>query len=794
MRIHVAATIFGLAVLAAACGGGGKSGVLPATGGGANPGAPTSSGQTTHSTISLYIPPPARQASRHPLYISSNTQSFGVFVAATPLSSPPSVSQAQIFPVATPSPCVVASAGGYSCTLVVTAPIGEDYFYVAAFAQASPGANAVPISEYIAGPITVSLSPSPGASPLSFSLNAVANSIAVTVPSPDPGNTPNTQVFTVGVASQVLPLGIVAYDASNNIILTDPTTVFAEPVVVTVQPSPPGVGLVLGTSTCASPSPTQAVHRRRNVQFSGGSASVTITCASDLNNVTFGYDGTITPDANDHITDTFTIAADQATPGPTPAHVVLASSMGQVTLNTDTYVNAAWMQTLPSSAPDAGYLAYVADMAPTQWIIGTYDPANGAVSQGVLAGISSPSAWAFAPNGTVWTIDSGGIDCFTSISAAIGGSAENLLNVKPIAPTTGDTLYPTNLVVDSSNNVWYTGYDDVSESPPSYTGYFPGTQGCAAPSVNPPTAQFTLNNDTADYDPYVSLLPNNAGVAVVSSTYYDTNGIYIVNTTGAGTVNPVLTQLSGSVYGVGGAVDGAGNAFAEYSGFGIGADVEVLSPGGSSTTPLLFLPPTPDVSLPSPEPSGLNVFSLSNGVGANRGMYTDTAYHALGLIESIQGSPMPILVSLPNSADAFEGAYSTTGDEYVLDMDGSENLNVVQMLPTTTWSVPNITLNAACSDAALLTILERGDSGPFTVNIPAAAGVTSTQLPNADHDFWLSIPGGSASFTATVTDAHGRTESFAVTSAPNYDTCGAAHRHPPGAPAHHTKPPLSPRA
>jgi len=111
----------------------------------------------------------------------------------------------------------------------------------------------------------------------------------------------------------------------------------------------------------------------------------------------------------------------------------------------------------------------------------------------------------------------------------------------------------------------------------------------------------------------------------------------------------------------------------------------------------------------------------------------------------------------------------------VLDMDASENLNLVRILPTKTWSVPNISLNSGCGSSALLTILERGDSGPFTVSIPATSGVSATQLPNADHDFWLSAS-GTVSFTATVTDAHGRQEQFNVTSTPSYVTCGLAHR------------------
>jgi hypothetical protein len=156
-------------------------------------------------------------------------------------------------------------------------------------------------------------------------------------------------------------------------------------------------------------------------------------------------------------------------------------------------------------------------------------------------------------------------------------------------------------------------------------------------------------------------------------------------------------------------------------------------------------------------------------------MYVDQDYWALGLIEGVASTPLPILVSIPNSVWVQDAAYSSKGAPYVLDMDANENLNIVRVLPTKTWWVPNLSLNSACSSAALLTILERGDSGPFTVNIPPASGVTATQLPGADHDFWLSAS-GTVSFSATVTDAHGRQETFNVTSTPSSVTCGLAHR------------------
>jgi hypothetical protein len=784
MRIHIAATLFGCAVLAAACGGGGKSGMIPTAG--TAPGAPTTTGQTTHATISLYVPPPARQASRHPLYISSNTQSFGVVVVATPLASPPSPAQAQIFPVATPSPCVTASGGGYSCTLVVTAPLGQDYFYVAAFPQASPGATAVPISEYMAGPITIGSSPSPGASPLSFSLNAVANTVAVTVPSPDPGNTPNTQVFTAGLASQTYPLGIVAYDSSNNIVLSDPTTVFASPVVVTVSPASAGVGLILN-GTCPSPSPVQAAHKReRLTSFPGGPASVSITCAADLSNVSFGYTGITSPDPNDHITDTFTISASQvASPGPSPANVVLASSIQTWQLaSIGNPLSAVYL--LPMSTGPFLYLATNSNGT----MAGTFDPASQTVSASTaLNGAGELYGAAIAPFGNLWTNNSGPLDCYASVAQALAGAAPSPSGLYPVAPN-DDVLYPTNITVDSAGNVWYVALD---EGVTTYAGYFSTASGCSTSIPNPIVAQFSLTGDTGDQYPTIVPLPG-GGVAIQTGESSVTPAlVYTLTTnTASGNVSPAATMTLANGIGWGLAADAAGTLYAAAADDATAGNIETLASGASTFDTLLGLPPTPQGSFPFPQPYTLSAYSPNGTGAADRLMYNDAAYTAFGLIEDVPAAPLPILVSLPNAYDVLQGAYTTDGAEYVPYVDNSFNLQLARVLPTTTWSVPNLQVAAfTCNTSdALLTVLERGDSGPFSVNITGTSGVTSTPLPGADHDAYLTVPGSYPAFTATITDNHGRSQSVAVTTlSSNGYNCGIAHRRNLHAPRTFRKPP-----
>ncbi len=78
MRLRLAFALFALAVFGAACGGGGKSGVIPS---GGNPGGNLpSSAKTTNAVLVLNIPAPNRQVSRRPFYVSPGTQSLGVLV------------------------------------------------------------------------------------------------------------------------------------------------------------------------------------------------------------------------------------------------------------------------------------------------------------------------------------------------------------------------------------------------------------------------------------------------------------------------------------------------------------------------------------------------------------------------------------------------------------------------------------------------------------------------------------------------------------------------------------------
>jgi hypothetical protein len=154
MRLRVSGLFFVLGALLVACGGGGKSGVLPnatqPNGGGTLP------AQATKQLAVVLKFPPANQQShaRKPFFVSANTQSI-VFAVVPNGSGTPTPAQEQTFPVATPSPCATTAAGGETCSFSVAAPYGTDIFYVATFAVPSPNASSSPLASFVSGAIAI---------------------------------------------------------------------------------------------------------------------------------------------------------------------------------------------------------------------------------------------------------------------------------------------------------------------------------------------------------------------------------------------------------------------------------------------------------------------------------------------------------------------------------------------------------------------------------------------------------------------------------------------------------------
>jgi hypothetical protein len=748
MRLRLYGAVFAFAVILAACGGGG-SGIIPGSNGSHGASGTSTSGPTTNKTtraaISLYVPPAGQQDKhRKPFYISSGTQSFGVAVLPYGSTTTPGPSNAQIFPVATPSPCAIASGGGETCTLTVTAPIGTDVFYVGAYATANPGATTVPISAFISGAITISLSPSPGATPLSFTLNGVVYSVAVTVPSPDSGATPNAQVEPAGVATSV-PLGITAEDASGHAILSAPSAPFYTPVVVDASPASEGVTLSLNTSSpCGS-------------SASGSSAS--IDCPGDLNAVVAKYDGTPHPDPSDHLYDTFAIAAtSQPSPAPSPAYVLLASNVltpwQLATEMPDAYFYSVYLYTLAS-----GQLVY-AGSSDSYAYIGTFDPSTETAGTAVQNSNEADFNWlAIAPDGSTWFADTyGDLDCYASAT-----STEQVATVYPNDPSPWGALGVTAVGADKAGNIWYSAYPQATSAPPQYAGYFPSTA-CATPASSP-TPQFALSGDYDEDYLYTTAIANGS-VAMQSEDY---SSVYVMSTSTSPTTIPSMAPVSGNDSAGGITADPLGTLYALFYGDG-GSDVEKLASGGSALTELWSLM-GPTYSATDPTVFG------PNGGAADRLAYVDGYDDAVGIVEApLSASPNPIDAFLPVVGDPLAVTYSSGGGLYVVGYDVSDNLDMDRIYNTTTWTALPV-LYGECSVSAGFTILERGDSGPFTIT--GTAGVTASALSGTDHSYFLSIPSGTESFTLTVVDKNQRTETYTETENPN-DTayCGGARRRP----------------
>jgi hypothetical protein len=157
------------------------------------------------------------------------------------------------------------------------------------------------------------------------------------------------------------------------------------------------------------------------------------------------------------------------------------------------------------------------------------------------------------------------------------------------------------------------------------------------------------------------------------------------------------------------------------------------------------------------------VFSPTSST-ADRASYPDTDFNAAGFVDSLHASPATLLSALPNAYSLYQTAYGSTGAAYILyatynNATGVQGLAIARTVNTTTWSVPVNSVNGAeCSSDAVMSINERGDSGPFSVAASPAANVTISSLPGSDHDYIIQpYDASSATVQLTVTDKNGRT-------------------------------------
>jgi hypothetical protein len=714
MRITVAAGVFGMAVLAAACGGGGKS-VIPPAGTIATNASPTPAAKSKRSmAIVLNIPPASKQSNaRKPFYVSPNTQSIAVAVVPNG-SGTPTPQELQVFPVATPSPCAVnPTTGAESCTFDVVAPFGTDIFYVATFNVASPNPNTTPLASFVSGAIVIA-SAAPAPTPLAFTMNGIVNSVVVTVPSPDPNNTPNTQVFTVEVPTSQ-PLGITPYDVSGSPILSD---TFLVPIGLNVAPASDGVTLAIA-STCSSGS-------------GGSGAGVTVGCAADLSNVKVVYDGSVHPDSNDHIIDTFAIAAAQnPSPSPSPAIVVLQGNEQTYTPNEGgASYSATYLQALSGNV-----VAYMlAGNGDTTASYGTINVSTGALSTPVTLNNTYPLGFfEMSGDGSIWVADALNDDilCYTA------GSSTPTTTV-PLSP-----IVPDDVSFDGTK-IWWTA-SSVTPQNYAYSANLTGT--C---TIGTPT-QYAL--PTLYQDPTLLISPFAAGGIAIDGVA--DGDFYTVTSSGTfTTLNPGFT--GGSGFGGGIAADGTGVTYAAFNNTTNGY---VMSLASITATPAQL------VTFGNVHFGGLAAFG-PNGTAADRIAYANTTYDTLDIIEGPNGaSPIivPATIGYVSFLNGHNVAISTNGATLAGFYSQALTPGIARPLFTTTWSVPVTQL--AFDD--VLGIYERGDSGPFTVTpvgTPPSCFYAISPVTGTDHAFFVETNyiTGSCTVTLQITDKNGRSQSVTV--------------------------------
>ena len=558
-------------------------------------------------------------------------------------------------------------------------------------------------------------------------MNGIVANVAITVPSPDPNNTPNTRVFLAGVVAAPIPLGITPYDASGAAILSD---TFLVPVILGVNPAGEGVGMTLNATCPGAPS------------FATPSPIVDVSCASDLANVKLSYSGGITADSNDHIVDTFAVAAVQtASPAPSPANVVLASNVVTFVPSTGgNAYNAGYLQALPNNL--IAYMLMSSSLTTAQY--GTINVSTGVGSTPITLNGATPSGFYAMSDGSIWVTDRVNDDmlCFAAGSSAV----TNTISLS------GFMTYASDVTFDGTK-IWASG--SSSSSPLDVVVYAPLTGTCTVGAL----ASSALTGDTySDND--LLMAPQSAGGVLVDGV--SDGGAWTVTSNGVATyLNPGFPP--GSAFGGGVGIDGTGVGYFSFN-TGPAGEILTLANGGSAFSQTLAAPPV--------HFAGLAAFG-PNGGAADRIGYADTTNQTLGVLEGPNSAtPLNILTTLGYAAFEVTGqnvAISTKGAGFVVYFDLTANaVTLARTEFTSTWWIPVATLPLA----NVLSIDERGDSGPFTltpVGTPPSCLGTITAVPNTDHDFYVPDTSGSSTCVVTlnVTDKNGRSQTVTITAQPN---------------------------
>ena len=236
-----------------ACAGGGRALPPPA------PPAPTPGSSTASVSIALLIPKAGQGRLRVPHYVSSQTQSAAFSVNGGP---------ALVANLAAGAPGCTTVSGGLQCAVTVSAPVGNDAFALALYAQ--PDAQGPVLSR---GTTTASIAMGT-ANTVRLTLSGVVSSIVVALADNAPAQGTAEQIAVTVSARDAAGATIVGDPYDNPITLTDSDTTGAATLSKTTLASPnDAVGVTLAFTGAAIG--TVTIGARAN-----GVAAANVTSAS----------------------------------------------------------------------------------------------------------------------------------------------------------------------------------------------------------------------------------------------------------------------------------------------------------------------------------------------------------------------------------------------------------------------------------------------------------------------------------------------------------------------------------
>jgi len=383
--------------------------------------------------------------------------------------------------------------------------------------------------------------------------------------------------------------------------------------------------------------------------------------------------------------------------------------------------------------------------------VGQLDPATGAFVEIPLN--STVSGLRFTPDGALWIAENSS----NRIARIPAGSFTAAGVIQIALPTNGQARA---LAVGSDGNVWFTdtGTRSVGKINPagpyvtaSITEYAvppgpSGTTGHYAAQLGGIASGADGNLYVADY--YNGVV-DQISTAGVTTNQFVTPGEAIFNPShGDGFTRFVAAASDGSIY-----VTSAGEGFTyPYNG-----RLDAMTTAGAFTNVTL---------------SAYNYQPDSVAAGHGTVAFSDLSNQSLGL--SVTGAPSAVEVP---TTDGY--GFQATGDApngVAVAADGSawymcygatgiagHALCAGHLIATSAWSVfPGRSISLyglGVQGGQLFGIVESGNSGPFT--FASSAPSIATAAANSDHNF--TITGNAAgSATITVTDAHGRAVTIAV--------------------------------